>query len=84
MRWGISKNTTHSLKNVNYFSKYVNKSILHTSGILITVSNRILIGGGGARFVVASTEDLEESSIVSSRLVKPFVTLFEKIKILFS
>jgi hypothetical protein len=54
---------------------------IHTSGILITVSNRILIGNGGARFAVVVS--VEESSIVSSGLVKPCVNLFTKYETMF-
>lgn len=53
-----------------------------TSGILVTVSKRILIGGGGGGrtlvvvvVVVVSIADREESSMVSPALAKPRVTL---------
>jgi hypothetical protein len=61
-----------------YRSRCFHRNFVSTSVILITVSNRILIGGGGGRFIVVSTEDLEESSNISPGLFKPCVNLFRK------
>jgi hypothetical protein len=60
------------------FADILIEIFVHTSVILITVSNRILIGGGGGRFtvVVVSIEVLEESSNVSPVLFKFCVNLF--------